>query len=208
MSPRIRQHVNPLKSDLLQIAVAPLEAVPGRSLEVELGSGEAHFLVERARAIPGSTFLGVEIRREMVERANDYCRKLAIANVQSVFANISQDLPRLLPRGSVDRFHLNFPDPWWKSRQRKRRVVAPGLAEDLYQALAPGGEVFVQTDIFEIALDAMATLEEESPRRFANRRGPWSFFPHNPYGAKSRRERQCDAEGTKIWRLLYCRSEP
>ena len=64
---RIRQHVNPLKSDLLEIADVPrLEAGPGRALEVELGAAEAHFLIDRANADPETTFVGVEIRRELV----------------------------------------------------------------------------------------------------------------------------------------------
>jgi tRNA (guanine-N7-)-methyltransferase len=204
---RVRLHVNPLKSDLLEIEVEPIEAPPGRRLEVELGSAEAHFLIDRARDDRDALFIGVEIRREVVDRANRACGAAGIDNVRSVFANMSVDLPRLFATGSVHRFHLNFPDPWWKSRQQKRRVVSPGLARDIHAALAPGGEIFVETDIFDIALEAMAVLEAEDPRRFANAAGPWSFLPHSPFAAKSRRERQCEAEGAKIWRLLYRKAD-
>jgi tRNA (guanine-N7-)-methyltransferase len=203
---RVRQHVNPLKSDLLEIDVARVEPTPGQRLEVELGSAEAHFLIDLARADPSAQFVGVEIRREVVDRANRRCRAEGLANLSSVFANMSVDLPRLFSPGSVHRFHLNFPDPWWKSRQQKRRVVSATLAEDIHRALAPAGELFVETDIFDIALDAMSVLESEVPRRFANARAPWSFYPRNPYDARSRRERQCEAEGSKIWRLLYCKT--
>ena len=75
---------------------------------------------------------------------------------------MSVDLPRLFAAASVRRFHLNFPDPWWKSRQQKRRVVGAGLARDIHAALEPGGELFVETDIFDIALDAMAVLEADA----------------------------------------------
>jgi tRNA (guanine-N7-)-methyltransferase len=204
---RIRQHVNPLKSDLLEIDVARVETPPGR-LEVELGSAEAHFLMDLARADPEAAFVGVEIRREVVSRASRACQTAGLVNVQNVFANISVDLPRLFARQSVRRFHLNFPDPWFKSRQHKRRVVGAGLVLDIHDALEAGGELFVQTDIFDIALEAMAALEADGPRRFANALEPWSFFPHNPFGARSRRERQCDAEGARIWRLLYRKLDP
>lgn len=203
---RIRQHVNPLKSDLLEIDLARIEVAGGRRLEVELGSGEAHFLIERAQVAPEAAYVGIEIRREVVARANKACRKAGLDNVESVFANMSVDLPRLFAPRSVSRFFLNFPDPWFKSRQHKRRVVSPALVADISAAMAPGGELFVETDIFAIALEAMATLESEPDSRFENARGPWSFFPENPYGVRSRRERQCEAEGTPIWRLLYkCR---
>jgi len=69
--PRVRQHVNPLKSDLLEIADVPrIEADPGRAIEVELGAAEAHFLIDRAVADRETLFVGVEIRRDLIEVAN------------------------------------------------------------------------------------------------------------------------------------------
>ncbi|HXI59899.1 MAG TPA: hypothetical protein VNO55_27720 [Polyangia bacterium] len=200
---RVRQHVNPLKSDLLEIDVARVQAPAGTTLEVELGSAEAHFLMDRANGHPGRSCVGIEIRREVVARANKACQAAGLTNVHSVFANISVDMPRLFAPGSVQRFFLNFPDPWWKSRQHKRRVVSAGLIADMVQALAPGGEIFVQTDIFAIALEAMAALEGEGSGRLRNAAGDWSFYRDNPFAACSRRERQCQGEGTPIWRLLF-----
>jgi len=201
---RIRQHVNPLKSDLLEIADVPrVDAGPGRALEVELGAAEAHFLIDRANADPETAFVGVEIRRELVEAVNAACAAAGPANVRSVFANMSVDMRRLFADGSVRRFFLNFPDPWFKSRQHKRRVIGPGLMAEIGRALAAGGELYVQTDIFALALDAMAALEADDT--FVNTAGTWTFLRENPYGAKSRRERQCETEGVRVWRLLYRR---
>jgi tRNA (guanine-N7-)-methyltransferase len=206
--PKIRQHVNPLKSDLLTIADVPrIVPAPGDFLEVELGSAESLFLLERARVVAEAALVGIEIRREMVVRADRLCAEAGVSRVRNVFANMSVDLPRLFAPGSVRRFHINFPDPWFKSRQHKRRVVGPGLVADLATALEAAGEISVMTDIFDIALEAMAVLEGDAPHRFVNARGPWSFWPRNPWGARSRRERQCETEGAKIWRLLYRRTE-
>jgi tRNA (guanine-N7-)-methyltransferase len=204
--PKIRQHVNPLKSDLLRIRGVPrLAPPPGGFLEVELGSAESGFLIERAAALPEALCVGVEIRREMVARADRACAEARATRVRNVFANMTVDLPRLFAPGTVRRFHINFPDPWWKARQHKRRVVSPELVSSLATALEAGGEVHLMTDIFDIALDAMAALEAEPPRRFANAVAAWSFHPGSPFTARSRRERQCLGEGTKIWRLLYRR---
>jgi tRNA (guanine-N7-)-methyltransferase len=204
---RIRQHVNPLKSDLLDIADVPRIDVPwGRALEVELGAAEAHFLLDRARADASTMFVGVEIRRELVEAVNAACASAGPANLRSVFANMSVDMGRLFRDGAVRRFFLNFPDPWFKSRQHKRRVIGPGLMTAIGRALAPGGELYVQTDIFALALDAMAALEVDED--FANAAAPWTFLRASPYEAKSRRERQCEAEGVRVWRLLYRKAAP
>jgi tRNA (guanine-N7-)-methyltransferase len=202
--PRVRQHVNPLKSDLLEIRGVPrVAASPGQSLEVELGAAEAHFLIDRARLDGDGLFVGVEIRRELVHATNVECARAGLPNVRAVFANMSVDMPRLFAPGSVQRFFLNFPDPWFKTRQHKRRVIGPPLMDEVHRALAPRGELFVQTDIFDLALEAMAALEALAPARFGNAVAAWSFCPENPYGAKSRRERQCEGEGVRIWRLLY-----
>jgi tRNA (guanine-N7-)-methyltransferase len=194
--PRVRQHVNPLKSDLLEIADVPrIEAPAGRSIEVD-----------RALADRETLFVGVEIRRDLIEIANAGFIQAGVANARSVFANMSVDMPRLFAAGSVRRFFLNFPDPWFKSRQHKRRVIGPPLIAEVGRALAPGGELYVMTDIFALALEAMAALE--TSELFESARGPWSFAQDNPYGAKSRRERQCEGEGARVWRLLYRRVAP
>ena len=201
---RIRQHVNPLKSDLLDIADVPrVEAGAGRALEVELGAAEAHFLIDRAHNDATTAFVGIEIRRDLVDAVNAACAAAGPPNVRSVFANISVDMGRLFQDGSVRRFFLNFPDPFFKRRQHKRRVIGPGLTAAIGRALAAGGELFVQTDIFALALDAMAALEVDAG--FVNTAGTWTFLRENPYDAKSRRERQCEGEGVRIWRLLYRR---
>jgi len=205
---RIRQHVNPLKSDLLEIAHVPRVTAPaGHELEVELGAAEAHFLMDRARAVSKTVFVGVEIRRELAAATDLECARLGLSHVRSVFANMSVDMPRLFAPASVKRFFLNFPDPWFKSRQHKRRVIGPGLIAEIARALGPGGELFVQTDIFALALDAMAELEALAPTTFVSAGEPWTFARENPYGAKSRRERQCEGEGARIWRLLYRRAD-
>jgi hypothetical protein len=135
---RIRQHVNPLKSNFFQIAVEPPELPAGVPVEVELGSAEAHFLMTRAAEDPTRFYVGVEIRRDHVKLANATCERQGLAQVRSVFANMSVDLPRLFPAGRVSRFFLNFPDPWWKARQHKRRVMSPELAAELFGLLAEG----------------------------------------------------------------------
>ena len=205
--PRIRLHVNPLKSDLLEIVDVPrVEAGAGQALDVELGAAEAHFLIDLARVDRETRFVGVEIRRELVTFTNSELARAGLTNVGLVFANMSVDMRRMFAAGSVRRFYLNFPDPWFKTRQHKRRVIGPELMEEIHRALAPGGELFVQTDIFDLALEAMGALEVLSPTHFVNTHAPWSFLPANPYPAKSRRERQCEGEGTRIWRLLYRRA--
>lgn len=202
---RIRQHVNPLKSNFFRIPVKPLTVPTGMPIEVELGSAEAFYLMDRAVEDPSRFYVGVEIRRELVGPANATCELRGLKQVRSVFANMTVDLPKLFARGRVNRFFLNFPDPWFKARQHKRRVMSPELVLQLHELLTPDGEIYVNTDIFDLALDAMAALEQEVPRRFENLREPWTFLRDTTFSARSRRERQCETDGSRIWRLGYRR---
>jgi tRNA (guanine-N7-)-methyltransferase len=204
MSKRVRQHVNPLKSNFFTIAPAAVASRAGVPMEVELGSAEAWFLMDRAKEEPAADYVGVEIRRELVDKANDECARVGLGQVRNVFANISVDLPRLFQPGQVRRFFVNFPDPWWKTKQQKRRVIDGDLFVALYRLLEPGGEIHVATDIFDLALEAMAELEMQ-PGQYQNLRAPWSFLPTSPFAARSRRERQCEGDGSRIWRLAYRR---
>ena len=77
--------------------------------------------------------------------------------------------------------------------------------EGIAQVTRPGAEVFVQSDVWEIALDAMDVLERADDA-FANRAGEWTFWRGgNPFGARSWREANAEATGLPIWRLRYAR---
>jgi tRNA (guanine-N7-)-methyltransferase len=199
---RIRHHVNPLKSDFFATGAQPVK-VSGRPLEVELGCADAQWLFERAQVVPAFDLLGVEIRRELVEQVNERAQEAELSpRLSAVFANISEDLGRVLPGGSVTRFVINFPDPWFKRRHHKRRLVTGELCAMLWQKLLPGAEVFFQSDVWDVALDAMDVFEAADDR-FENVASAWSFLGANPFEARSKREERCLTRDVPVWRMLY-----
>jgi tRNA (guanine-N7-)-methyltransferase len=205
MPRRIRHHVNPLKLGFVAGLAPELQLRADRSIEVELGCADAAFLFARAAEDPTPLYVGVEIREEMVRRVNQRAAGADAAPVRAVFGNINADLPRLFAAASVTRFYLNFPDPWFKKRHHKRRVLNAELATTLAQTLVPGGEVFFQTDVFDLALDAMDVLEREPALENVLR--PWAFERASPFTAQSRRERQSLRRGRRVWRLRYRRHD-
>jgi tRNA (guanine-N7-)-methyltransferase len=122
-------------------------------------------------------------------------------NLRACFAHINVDLDALFADGQLARAFINFPDPWFKRRHKKRRLVDAQLARTVARKLRVGGELFFQSDVWDLALDAMAVLEAEPGLR--NLAGPWSFQRANPYGARSLREIRCEARHMRIWRILY-----
>ena len=82
-------------------------------------------------------------------------------------------------------------------------MVDPALAEHIRTILKPGGQLFFQTDVWDIALDAIETFEEASDW-LLNEAGEWSFLKTgNPFGARSWRESNAEETGLDVWRLLY-----
>ncbi len=201
---RVRQHVNPLEVSFEALRVEAPALSPRRRVEVEIGCAEAQFLFERAGQDPSRDYVGIEIREGMAAWVNARAKEQG-APVQALFCHANHHLREVLPAGRVSRVYLNFPDPWFKKRHHKRRMIDEGLAADLAWMMEPGGELFVQTDVWDIALDALEVFERAEDE-FANESGPWSFWKgDNPYGARSAREVYCQAKGRPIWRLLYRR---
>lgn len=182
----------------------PGDAPRPTGLEVELGCADAQFLFQLARADPGTRYVGVEIRKPLVDDVNQRARAEGLSLLSAVFAHINLDLERVFAGHAVRRFYVNFPDPWFKRAQKKRRVVTPELVDTMLGLLTPDGEIFFQSDIWDLALDAMAVFEADP--RLANSRGEWSFLRASPFSARSLREDRVDERGLPIWRMLYRRA--
>jgi tRNA (guanine-N7-)-methyltransferase len=202
VSKRVRHHVNPLGLPFSQLGAARLPVPDGVPVEVELGCADARFLFDRAPRHPRTHFIGLEIREPLVDEVNALAAAQKLSNLSACFCNINVDLDALFTDGRLARVFVNFPDPWFKRRHHKRRVMNEELADVLFRKLAPGGELFFQSDVFDLALDAMAVLEAS---RFTNRYGAWTFVRDNRYDAKSLREVRCEERGMRIWRMLYDR---
>jgi len=202
--PRLRQHVNPLKASLLAPRPEPVPIEGDQALEVELGCGDALFLIERASRLPSRLFIGIDIRDPFLEPAREERARRGLSNVSLHVSNLIVDLPLLFPAGRVHRFHVNFPDPWFKRRQHNRRWLSPEAVPHLCAALEVGGEIFFQSDVWDLALEALACFEG-SPL-LTNCVGEWRFLRQSPFAERSARELSCIEEGRAIWRLLFRRT--
>ena len=205
----VRQHVNPLglhfQVPRAQRVEAPASFPHDASTEVELGCADGKFSFDLARACPETFVVGLEIREPLVERNEAIARHEGIDNLRFSYVNLNVDLDRVFADNSVDRFHLLFPDPHFKNRHRKRRVVDREFCRVVARQLRPGGELHVASDIFDVALDAMAALEDPAIEELGLRSvsGPWSFVRGNPYPVTSRREDTTVARGQRVWRVVY-----
>jgi tRNA (guanine-N7-)-methyltransferase len=130
--------VEPL--DLAEIFPKP------QPLEIELGCGDASFLVEYARRNPGSNFIGVERLLGRISKLDKKGRRAGLTNLRGVRIESSYFLQWLLPPHSASALHVYFPDPWPKKKHRRHRLISESFPALARAALAPGGKVYLRTD--------------------------------------------------------------
>jgi tRNA (guanine-N7-)-methyltransferase len=117
-----------------------------RPVEVDLGSGPGKFLVEAAQKFPDRNFLGIERLLGRMRKTRRRAFELGIDNLRLLRMEMEYAVKYLLPRESIFRFHLSFPDPWPKRRHHVRRVVDREFFDALWRALIPEGEIRIKTD--------------------------------------------------------------
>jgi tRNA (guanine-N7-)-methyltransferase len=150
---KVRQHVNPL-SPVFREPI-PTPAWPevyddvSRPLHIDMGCGKGRMLLEMAKLEPNRNFLGVEIREALVVRADRWVREQGIRNLHYVSGNINVSLESLLASypGTLDLVSVLMPDPWFKKRHKKRRLLQPELVEQVAALMKPGARFFVMSDV-------------------------------------------------------------
>lgn len=201
---RVRKHANPF-SVRVELERLDRKAIFGRvgALEVELGSGAGGFLIDRASNEPSIDFVGFEIRKPLVLRAEACRKERGLRNLTFVFANGIANLDRAFAPGSVSRFHVHFPDPCPKKRHFKRRILSPKVARELASLLCVGGEIYAQSDVPELAFEmadflaADGSFEERLDPRRTNAR---------PIPESTEWERHHESRGEPIHRLLFVKA--
>ena len=115
-------------------------------LEVELGCGDASFLLEFAQQNPEKNFIGVERLLGRIAKLDRKGRRAGLTNLRGVRIESAYFLQYLLPPHSADAIHIYFPDPWPKKRHHKNRLINEEFPALARAALQPGGKVFLRTD--------------------------------------------------------------
>ena len=125
----------------------PAELFPkGQPLEVELGCGDASFLVEYARRNPGKNFIGVERLLGRIQKLDKKGRRIGLQNTRGVRIESAYFLEYLLPPHGADALHIYFPDPWPKKKHARHRLINEQFPALAARALASNGIVYLRTD--------------------------------------------------------------
>jgi tRNA (guanine-N7-)-methyltransferase len=208
---RIRQHVNPL-SEKYQSPIAPpdwdkIYQNCNCPLHLDIGCARGEFLLNMAQSQPNINFLGIEIREPLVIDANLECDRQQLTNLYYLFANINTSARVLLdslPAGKLQTITVQFPDPWFKKRHAKRRVLTPELVDILVDYLVVGGKFFIQSDIELLAKEMSNVLQKNSCLQQTHSS---LWLTENPLPIATEREKYVCDRDLPIYRSLWVKTD-
>jgi tRNA (guanine-N7-)-methyltransferase len=185
---------------------AELSSLFGReapiTLEIGFGNGEA--LAELAARQPDEDFLGVEVHSPGVGHLMLTLAGQESENVRILQTDAMTLLRHHLPKASLDRVLLYFPDPWQKRRHHKRRIVQQPFADLIHHVLKPGGVIHMATDWQDYARQMMEVFTRHSG--FRNLAGPGNFSPRPGTRPLTKFEQRGERLGHGVWDLLFERT--
>ena len=203
MRMRRRNNLEPRMAACAAWQVADPKAMQGRwrdlcpgctALWVEIGCGKGKFTVETAKENPDVLVVAVERCREAMVMAMEKAREMDLHNVFFVDLDVAWMEGCFAP-GEIDRMFINFPDPWPRSKNAKRRLTYRTFLRMYTRVLADGGEIHFKTDnakLFEFSLEEFALLGLEVRNLTRN------LHEHGPVGIMTGYEEKFYALGTPI----------
>ena len=153
----MRQHVNPLSKHFDEIERIPsfneMFNNPKFNLHLDIGCAAGEFLFDLAVVNPKWNYLGIEIRERLVKTARLKVHDKKIKNLYFVFGNannIFNDSNNKFIINNLKSISFNFPDPWFKKRHYKRRIIQPELINILSNLMQKGSLIFIKTDVIDL----------------------------------------------------------
>ena len=128
------------------------------ALWVEVGCGKGKFTAETAQANPTVLLVAVERCREAMVVAMEKAQSMGLKNVLFIDMDVAE-IESVFAPGEIDRLFINFPDPWPRKKNAKRRLTHRGFLDKYCRVVKQGGEFHFKTDnapLFAFSLEEFA----------------------------------------------------
>ena len=149
---RVRTHLNPFhymqrfeKKPLSEL-FSPFHGI----IDVEMGFGYGDFMAHYATLYPERCIVGFEINTKLAEYTQKTIHEKKLTNVLPLWGNGLCGLHDMFDDQSIDRLFIFHPDPWFKNRHIKRRVVTHEFLVDAHKKLKVGSCLYIATDVPEL----------------------------------------------------------
>ncbi len=116
---------------------------------LDIGCGKGTFLLNMSELSPKKNFLGIEVRKPIVEWLNNFVTGEKIQNCSAIWYSVVNGL-EFIERDSIEQVFYLFPDPWPKRKHLKRRAFNEEFLADVSRILKPGGKLFLASDLKEV----------------------------------------------------------
>lgn len=216
---KARQHVNPLASNYqtaLELPESWLQqsfSRPGQDIILDIGCAKGSWALQYAQNHPEVNILGLEIRRPVVDYCNSRRRLLDLSNAHFLAVNANVNLESILSHLSQrsvipHAITIQFPDPHYKTKHIKRRLVNKEFVTMLARHLPPQSQVFLQTDLDFLMEDMLSHFLSSSlfaaDATSAVEKDKWSENA-SPFDIKTEREISVLLRGLPVYRILLRR---
>ena len=163
-----------------------------RDVWLEIGFGGGEHLAFQAGQNPDIAFIGAEPFVNGVAKLLVAIEENNITNLTIHDGDVRVLLPKI-PDNSLSRLFLLYPDPWHKTRHRKRRMVNEDTISHFHRMLKPGGVFRFASDIEEYVKWTVAAVKKHGGFEFAGDtpndwRQPPDDWHRTRYEAKALRE--------------------
>ena len=206
----MRQHVNPLSKFFQDIEpIPPLSAIfnqPGKSLHIDVGCGSGDFLLQLANQNKSWNYIGLEIREKLVNNAKLKLKNQSLDNLFFAFGNayyLIDDCIGKFPADVLLSVSFNFPDPWFKKKHQKRRIIQPQLIHNISQLMVNGGSISIKSDVEELFQYMDMTISNSKSFITYTYQDNEIFDSYNPTNLKTNREDYVIKKNLKIFEKLY-----
>ncbi|KAG5367988.1 tRNA (guanine-N(7)-)-methyltransferase [Yarrowia sp. C11] len=165
---RQRAHSNPFSDHQLEYPESPADMdwdvlfpnrKEGQKVEVaDIGCGFGGLLVALSPQLPNQLILGMEIRVQVTNYVEDRIVALrqqnketdGYQNISVLRGNAMKFLPNFFEKGQLSKIFFCFPDPHFKQRKHKARIVTTTLCSEYAYVVRPGGIVYTITDVKDL----------------------------------------------------------
>ena len=176
-----------------------------RPLILEIGFGYGDFVLHLARQNPDCNIIGLEISNRCLTKVESRVERHGLTNVRLIHTPAETALHHLFEAASLREVHINFPDPWFKSRHAGRRLVQRDTLDALVSRLQTGGRLYLATDILEYA-EMSHEILVDTPGLDNLLDARWSDEPL-PGRIITKYERTAQREGRDCYYFAYRRND-
>jgi len=209
----MRQHVNPLSINFNQIERIPslseMFADSRLNLHLDIGCAAGEFLFDLAFVNTNWNYLGIEIRERLVRTAKLKVREREIKNLYFVFGNannILNDVQSKFIIKNLKSISFNFPDPWFKKRHYKRRVIQPEFINNLSNSLQKRTLIFIKTDVKDLFDYMDYTISSNFYFKTIDKKDFNYSESFNPSKVKTNREKYVIVNQLEIFERIYIKN--